>query len=96
MAQHLSLFGTDWKQRAGTSSAASAKGSEANSSAEKATNAERRKQDYGYYNTKPKGDCRNKTKQRCSRAYCGCKSNLAKHKKTRMCLRFFVYVHNGL
>ena len=69
---------------------------------EKARNAEWRKQDDGYYNKTerrkvfPKMD-QEKTKQPCVCDICGsamsCKSNLAKHKITKKCQRFLVWVH---
>ena len=72
----------------------------ANSSVNKNTNAEWRKQDNGYYNRKPNDEKsfqryhQEKTKQPCVCAICGsamsCKSNLAKHKKTKKCQRFLV------
>ena len=75
----------------------------ANSSVNKNTNAEWRKQDDGYYNRKPKDKkyfqryCQEKTKQQCVCDKCGsamrCKANLAKHKNTKMCRRFLVSVH---
>ena len=59
-----------------------------------------RKQDDGYYNRKP-NDAKyfqryyqEKTKQQCVCDICGsdisCKSNLAKHKRTKKCQRFLV------
>ena len=67
---------------------------------EKARNAEWRKQDDGYYNRKPNDEkyfqryYQEKTKQPCVCDICGsamsCKSNLAKHKKTKKCRRFLV------
>ena len=72
----------------------------ANSSVNKNTNAEWRKQDDGYYNRKPNDKkyfqryYQEKTKQPCVCDICGsamsCKSNLAKHKKTKKCRRFLV------
>ena len=72
----------------------------ANSSVNKNTNAEWRKQDDGYYNKKPNYETyfqryyQEKTKQPCVCDICGsavsCKSNLAKHKKTKKCQRFLV------
>ena len=72
----------------------------ANSSVNKNTNAEWRKQDDGYYNRKPNDETyfqryyQEKTKQPCVCDICGsdlsCKSNLAKHKKTKKCQRFLV------
>ena len=65
-----------------------------------AKNAEWRKQDDGYYNRKPNDETyfqryyQEKTKQPCVCDICGsdlsCKSNLAKHKKTKKCQRFLV------
>ena len=66
----------------------------ANSSVNKNTNAEWRKQEDGYYNRKPNDEnyFQEKTKQPCVCDICGsamsCKSNLAKHKKTKKCQRF--------
>ena len=75
----------------------------ANSSVNKNTNAEWRKQEDGYYNRKPNDETyfqkyyQEKTKQPCVCNTCGsdlsCKSNLAKHKKTKKCQRFLVWVH---
>ena len=72
----------------------------ANSSVNKNTNAEWRQQDDGYYNRKPNDETyfqryyQEKTKQPCVCDICGsamsCKSNLAKHKKTKKCQRFLV------
>ena len=72
----------------------------ANSSVNKNTNAEWRKQDDGYYNRKPNDETyfqryyQEKTKQPCVCDICGsdlsCKSNLTKHKKTKKCQRFLV------
>ena len=72
----------------------------ANSSVNKDTNAEWRKQEDGYYNRKPNDKkyfqryYQEKTKQPCVCDICGsdlsCKSNLAKHKKTKKCQRFLV------
>ena len=72
----------------------------ANSSVNKNTNAEWRKQEDGYYNRKPNDETyfqryyQEKTKQPCVCDICGsamsCKSNLAKHKKTKKCQRFLV------
>ena len=72
----------------------------ANSSVNKNTNAEWRKQDDGYYNRKPNDEkyfqryYQEKTKQPCVCDLCGsdlgCKSNLAKHKKTKKCQRCLV------
>ena len=74
----------------------------ANSSVNKNTNAEWRKQDDGYYNRKPNDETyfqkyyQEKTKQPCVCDICGCamscKSNLAKHKKTKKCQRFLVII----
>ena len=71
----------------------------ANSSVNKNTNAEWRKQDDGYYK-KPNDETyfqryyQEKTKQPCVCAICGSamsrKSNLTKHKKTKKCQRFLV------
>ena len=62
----------------------------------KTKNAEWRKQDNGYYNRKPNDDnyfktyYKEKTKHSCVCDICGsqlsCKSNLAKHKKSKKCL----------
>ena len=70
------------------------------SSVQKPTKPQRRKQDDGYYNRKPNDETyfqryyQEKTKQLCVCAICGCamscKSNLAKHKKTKKCQRFLV------
>ena len=67
---------------------------------ENAKRAEWRKQDDGYYNRKPNDETyfqryyQEKTKQPCVCDICGsdlsCKSNLAKHKKTKKCQRFLV------
>ena len=75
----------------------------ANSSVNKNTNAEWRKQEDGYYNRKPNDEkyfqkyYQEKTKQPCVCDICGsdlsCKSNLAKHKKTKKCQRFLVWFH---
>ena len=72
----------------------------ANSSVQKPTNPQWRKQDNGYYNRKPNDETyfqtyyQEKTKQPCVCDICGsdlsCKSNLAKHKKTKKCQRFLV------
>ena len=71
-----------------------------NSSVNKNNNAEWRKQGDGYYNRKPNNETyfqryyQEKTKQLCVCDICGsavsCKSNLAKHKKTKKCQRFLV------
>ena len=70
------------------------------SSVNKNTNAEWRRQEDGYYNRKSNDETyfqryyQEKTKQPCVCAICGsamsCKSNLAKHKKTKKCQRFLV------
>ena len=67
---------------------------------EKARNAEWRKQDDGYYNRKPNDEkyfqryYQKKTEQPCVCDIRGsamsCKSNLAKHKKTKKCQRCLV------
>ena len=72
----------------------------ANSSVKKNTNAEWRRQHDGYYNRKPSDEkyvqrySQEKTKQPCVCDVCSaamsCKSNLAKHKKTKKCQRFLV------
>ena len=72
----------------------------ANSSINKNTNAEWRKQEDGYYNRKPNDETyfqryyQEKTKQPWVCDICGstmsCKSNLAKHKKTKKCQRCLV------
>ena len=72
----------------------------ANSSINKNTNAEWRKQDDGHYNRKPNDEkyfqkyYQERTKQPCVCDICGsdlsCKSNLAKHKKTKKRQRFLV------
>ena len=75
----------------------------ANSSIQKPTKPQWRKQDDGYYNRKPNDETyfrkyyQEKTKQPfvcdiCSSAM-SCKSNVAKHKKTKKCQRFLVWVH---
>ena len=63
-------------------------------------NSEWRKQEDGYYNSKPNDEeyfktyyqC--KTKQPCVCDVCGtnitCKSNLSKHKKTKKCQKFLI------
>ena len=71
-----------------------------NSSIQKPANPQWRKQDNGYYNRKPNDETyfqtyyQEKTKQPCVCDICGsdlsCKSNLAKHKKTKKCQRFLV------
>ena len=65
-----------------------------------AKNVEWRKQDDGYYNRKPNDETyfqryyQDKTKQPCVCDICSsdlsCKSNLAKHKKTKKCQRFLL------
>ena len=72
----------------------------ANSSVQKPTKPQWRKQEDGYYNRKPNDEkyfqkyYQEKTKQPCVCNICGsamsCKSNLAKHKKTKKCQRFLV------
>ena len=72
----------------------------ANSSVQKRTKLQWRKQDDGYYNRKPNDETyfqryyQEKTKQPCVCDICGsdisCKSNLAKHKKTKKCQRCLV------
>ena len=71
----------------------------ANSSVNKNTNAEWRKQEDGYYNRKPNDEtyfqkCQEKTKQPCVCNTCDSglsyKSNLEKHKKTKKCQRCLV------
>ena len=81
-------------------SSSSEEGDKTGSLVEKARNAEWRKQDDGYYNRKPNDETyfqryyQEKTKQPCECDICGsamsCKSNLAKHKKTKKCQRFLV------
>ena len=81
-------------------SSSSEEGDKTGSLVEKATNAEWRKQDDGYYNRKPNDETyfqryyQEKTKQPCVCDICGCtmscKSNLAKHKKTKKCQRCLV------
>ena len=81
-------------------SSSSEEGAKIGSSGEKARSAEWRKQDDGYYNRKPNDESyfqryyQEKTKQPCVCDICGsdlsCKSNLAKHKKTKECQRFWV------
>ena len=81
-------------------SSSSEEGAKTGSSGEKARSAEWRKQDDGYYNRKPNDETyfqryyQEKTKQPCVCDICGsamsCKSNLAKHKKTKKCQRFLV------
>ena len=73
---------------------------EAVSSVQKPTKPQWRKQDDGYYNRKPNDEkhfkkCyQEKTKQPCVCDICGsamsCRSNLAKHKKTKKCQRCLV------
>ena len=75
----------------------------ATSSVQKPTKPQWRKQDNGHYNKKPNDDkyfqqyYQEKTKQPCVCDICGsavsCKSNLPKHKKTKKCQRFLVWVH---
>ena len=81
-------------------SSSSEEGDKTGSLVEKARNAEWIKQDDGYYNKKPNDEkyfqryYQEKTKQPCVCDICGsdlsCKSNLAKHKKTKKCQRFLV------
>ena len=81
-------------------SSSSEEGDKTGSLVEKARNAEWRKQDNGYYNKKPNDEkyfqryYQEKTKQPCVCDICGsamsCKSNLAKHKKTKKCQRCLV------
>ena len=81
-------------------SSSSGDGDKAASSAEKPANTGWREQDDGYYNNKPNDNnyfkkyYQEKTKQRCVCDVCGsdvsCKSNLAKHRKTKKCQRFSV------
>ena len=81
-------------------SSSSEEGGKTGSFGEKARSAEWRKQDDGYYNKKPNDETyfqryyQEKTKQPCVCDICGsamsCKSNLAKHKKTKKCQRFLV------
>ena len=78
-------------------SSSSEEGDKTGSLVEKARNAEWRKQDDGYYNRKKTYFQRyyqEKTKQPCVCDICGsamsCKSNLAKHKKTKKCQRCLV------
>ena len=81
-------------------SSSSEEGATTSSFVDNAKNAEWRKQDDGYYNRKPNDEtysqkyCQEKTKQPCACDICGCamscKSNLAKHKKTKKCQRFLV------
>ena len=71
-----------------------------NSSINKNTNAEWRKQDDGYDNRKPNDETyfqryyQEKSRQPCVCDICGsdlsCKSNLAKHKKTKKCRQRFL------
>ena len=84
-------------------SSSSEEGDKTGSFVEKARNAEWRKQDDGYYNRKPNDKkyfqtyYQERTKQPCVCDICGsdlsCKSNLAKHKKTKKCQRCLVQVH---
>ena len=70
------------------------------SSVQKPTKPQCRKQEDGYYNRKPNDEkyfqkyYQEKTKQPCVCDICGsamsCKSNLAKHKKTKKCQRYLV------
>ena len=70
------------------------------SSVQKPAKPQWRQQDDGYYNRKPNDETyfqryyQEKTKQPCVCDICGsdlsCKSNLAKHKKTKKCQRFLV------
>ena len=81
-------------------SSSSEEGDKTGSFVEKARNAEWRKQDDGYNNRKPNDKkyfqkyYQEKTKQPCACDICGCamscKSNLAKHKKTKKCQRCLV------
>ena len=81
-------------------SSSSEEGDKTGSPVEKARNAEWKKQEDGYYNKKPndvnyfKKCYQEKTKQPCVCDICGsamsCKSNLAKHKKTKKCQRCLV------
>ena len=81
-------------------SSSSEEGDKTGSFVEKARNAEWRKQDDGYYNSKPNDEThfqkyyQDKTKQPCVCDICGsamsCKSNLAKHKQTKKCQRCLV------
>ena len=81
-------------------SSSSEEGDKRGSLVEKARNAEWRKQDDGYYNRKPNDEkCfqryyQEKTIQPCVCDICGsamsCKSDLAKHKKTKKCQRCLV------
>ena len=78
----------------------SEEGDKRGSLVEKARNAEWRKQDDGYYNRKPNDETnfqsyyQEKTRRPCVCDICGsamgCKSNLAKHKKTKKCQRCLV------
>ena len=81
-------------------SSSSEEGAKTGSSGEKARSAEWRKQHDGYYSRKPNDETyfqryyQEKPKQPCVCDICGsamsCKSNLAKHKKTKKCQRFLV------
>ena len=81
-------------------SSLSEEGDKRGSFVDNAKNAEWRKQDDGYYNRKPKDETyfqkyyQEKTKRCCVCDICSsamsCKSNLAKHKKTKKCQRFLV------
>ena len=77
------------------------KGGKATSSVEKQEMNGWRKQDDGYYNNKPndsnyfKKHYQEKTKQRCVVDVCGsthvsCKSNFAKHRRTKKCQKLLV------
>ena len=78
----------------------SEEGDKTNSFVDNAKTAEWRKQDDGSYNRKPNDETyfqryyQEKTNQPCVCDICGsamsCKSNLAKHKKTKKCQRFLV------
>ena len=75
-------------------------GDKVTSSVEKPESTGWRKQDDGYYNNKPNDSSyfkkyyQQKTKQRCVCDVCGstvvCKSNLAKHRRTKKCQKFLV------
>ena len=76
----------------------------ADSSVQKPTKPQWRKQDDGYYNRKPKTKRISKDitkRKRDNRVYAiyaavpwaASQTNLAKHKKTKKCQRFFVWVH---
>ena len=76
-------------------SSSSEEGAKTSSFVDNAKNAEWRRQHDGYYNRKPNDETyfqkyyQEKTKQPCVCDICGaamsCKSNLAKHKKTKKC-----------